>query len=63
MTNLQTIAGGLAWMFTALVLIAATLEPVSVQQPGLELASAEPRVAALCLDGVGAIGSCPVYVA
>lgn len=38
MTNLQSIAGGFAWMFTALVLIAATLEPVQVKGPQLQLA-------------------------
>jgi hypothetical protein len=47
MTNFQSIAGGFAWMFTALVLIAATLEPVAVAQQPQQLAS---------LDGAAARG-------
>lgn len=45
MTNLKDIAGGFAWLFTALVLIAATLEPVSVERPHYQLASAESTAA------------------
>ena len=45
MTNLKDIAGGFAWMFTALVLIAATLEPVAVEQPHYQLASVESAAA------------------
>ena len=33
MTNTQTIAGAALWMFTALGLLAATLEPVSASAP------------------------------
>jgi len=64
MTNLQTIAGGFAWMFTALVLIAATLEPVSIADAGATAARAESRVATLCLDALAAAAvPCPVYAA
>ena len=59
MTNIQSIAGGIAWVFTALVLIAATLEPVAVTA-----AQPEQQVAAVCLDAfAGGAKPCPVYVA
>lgn len=45
MTNLQTIAGGIVWAFTALVMIAAALEPVSVQQPTYQIASIDSSAA------------------
>jgi len=44
MTTFQSIAGGVAWAFTAILLVSAALEPVSVtdaaKAPPLEIAAA-----------------------
>ena len=48
MSNLQTLAGGIAWSFTALLLMFAALEPVSVttaSAPQAQIAAASAAIA------------------